>query len=144
MHRLTGAEIVTGPVLARYEAEPPEWVLRGRFFEKRRLPTGTPLHFARTSNVLISSRVDDPAERPFPEAFALNGGDDTYFFKRAHMEGHRIVWSDEARVLEWAPASRMTVPWLLGASSAAATPSASACATWRTLRSGGRSEWPPA
>ena len=113
MQRLTGAEIVTGPVLPRYEEDPPEWILRGRFFEKRRFPTGTPLHFARTSNVLISSRVYDPAERPFPEGFALNGGDDTYFFKRAHMAGHSIVWSDEARVLEWAPASRMTVPWLL-------------------------------
>jgi glycosyltransferase involved in cell wall biosynthesis len=113
VQRATDAEIVTGPVLPRYEETPPEWIERGRFFERRRFATGAELHFARTSNVLISSRVYDPSERPFPEGFALNGGDDTYFFKRAHMAGHRIVWADEARVLEWAPASRMTVPWLL-------------------------------
>lgn len=111
--RASRADVVTGPVLPRFEQPPPEWVVRGGFFERRRHVTGERLHYARTSNVLISSAVYDAAARPFPESFALNGGDDTYFFKKVHLEGGTIVWADDAVVHEDVPATRVDVRWML-------------------------------
>jgi succinoglycan biosynthesis protein ExoM len=107
------ADVVTGTVLPRFENPPPRWALRGRFFERRRFPTGTAIHFARTSNVLIAARLLRSVDRPFSEAMANNGGDDTHFFQRVRLGGGRIVWADEAVVVETVPASRVRARWLI-------------------------------
>lgn len=112
-HRETGADVVTGPVLPVFEEPPPEWVRRGAFFERRRHPHGARIHYARTSNVLITRPLLDRWPGPFETDFALNGGDDTHFFKRAHLAGARIVWSETAIVSEWIPPSRVSARWLL-------------------------------
>jgi succinoglycan biosynthesis protein ExoM len=114
VQRLTGADVVTGAVLAAFEAEPPRWVADGRFFERQRFATGHPMTYARTGNVLIARRVfpaGDPA--PFNEAMAVTGGEDTHFFLRAHLQGCSIVWADDAVTHEAVPTSRVGVRWLL-------------------------------
>ncbi|MGE3139695.1 MAG: glycosyltransferase family 2 protein [Thermoleophilia bacterium] len=111
--RATGADVVTGPVLPVFPTPPPEWVTRGRFFDRRRHRTGEEIHYARTSNVLIARDVYAAHPKPFPESFANNGGDDTYFFMRANLEGRRIVWADDAIVSEEVPASRVDTRWLM-------------------------------
>lgn len=107
------ADVVTGPVLPRFEKVPPAWAVEGKFFERRRFATGTAIHFARTSNVLIAARLLTTLERPFSEALANNGGDDTHFFHRVHLDGGRIVWADEAVVEESVPSSRVRAQWLI-------------------------------
>lgn len=109
----TGADVVTGPVLPRFAEPPPAWVEQGRFFDRPRLPDGAPMHYARTSNVLIGAHVFPPDDAPFAEWFGLSGGDDTHFFLRAHLAGHRIVWADHAIVSEVVPSSRVDVGWLV-------------------------------
>jgi GT2 family glycosyltransferase len=114
VQRAAGADVVTGTVLPMFEEDPPAWALEGRFFERPRFATGQRITYARTSNVLIAARVfpaGDPA--PFNEAMGLSGGDDTHFFLRAWLQGHCIVWADEAVVHELVPASRTTTRWLL-------------------------------
>ena len=113
VQRSSGAGVVTGPVLPRFTAPPPAWVRRGRFFERPRYPSGTPIHYARTSNVLIAADVFPTDDEPFAESFGLSGGEDTHFFLRARLAGHRIVWADEARVVESVPDQRMTTSWLV-------------------------------
>lgn len=114
VQRETEADVVTGTVLPAFEGEPPRWAVEGGFFKRLRHPTGHRLTYARTSNVLIARRVfpeGDPA--PFNEAMGLNGGDDTHFFMRAWLQGHSIVWADDAVVTEEVPSSRVNVRWLL-------------------------------
>ncbi len=111
--RVSGAEIVTGPVFPIFEEEPPAWVREGRFFDRRRHHDGELIHYARTSNVLIAASVWGDDGHPFPESFSNNGGDDTYFFKRAYLAGNRISWSDRAVVDEYVPPSRVDVRWLM-------------------------------
>lgn len=112
VQRRTGADVVTGPVLPRFAAPPPAWAVRGRFYERRRFPTGQRLDYARTSNVLISASILNAHAGPFDVRFGLTGGDDTHFFMRAWLEGARIVWADEAVVTETVPPSRVTVRWI--------------------------------
>ena len=113
VHRRTGAAVVTGPVLPVFEEPPPAWATRGRFFKGGHRPTGQPMKWARTSNVLIAREVFPPGIPPFNEAMGLNGGDDTHFFMRALMHGHDIVWADDAVVTEAVPATRVRPSWLL-------------------------------
>jgi cellulose synthase/poly-beta-1,6-N-acetylglucosamine synthase-like glycosyltransferase len=109
----TRADAVMGPVLPEFETEPPQWVRRGRFFERRRRPTGTPMNYGTTSNVLITMDAFGDDDAPFAEWLGLNGGDDTHFFQRLLLEGRTIVWCDEAEVTETVPPSRVSASWLI-------------------------------
>jgi glycosyltransferase involved in cell wall biosynthesis len=113
VQRQTGASIVTGPVVPVFESSPPAWVTEGAFFHPRRFPTGTPIHYAATGNVLMVRDVFAQHEPAFSESFGLSGGEDTHFFLRARLAGHRIVWADDAPVQETVPVSRVEVRWLV-------------------------------
>src|SRR4051812_24239795 len=95
----SGADIVVGPVVPDFEADPPGWLSRLGYFEPLRYEALTDLHFAYTGNVLIDRRILDTA-RPFREARPELGGSDTHFFMRLSGRGVRIVWAPLARVHE--------------------------------------------
>lgn len=109
----TGADVVTGPVIPLFDEAPPEWVLKGDFYERPRFPTGTRIMYARTSNVLIRGGLLSDPWPPFDERYGITGGEDTHFFMRARLAGAHIVWADEAMVSELVPASRISVNWLV-------------------------------
>jgi succinoglycan biosynthesis protein ExoM len=113
MRGRTGAEIVTGPVVPEFTADAPQWVVDGGFFERPRHADGHDIHYATTSNVLISRSAFAVADPPFNERLGLAGGEDTFFFRQAHLAGKRIVWADKALVRELIPTSRCTASWLL-------------------------------
>lgn len=110
---LHAADVVAGPVPPRFEADPPRWVLRGRFHEPPRHATGTLLPYADTGNVLVRAALFRDFPAPFAPSLALAGGEDTHFFLRVARAGHRIVWADDAVAWEWVPPSRVRLPWLL-------------------------------
>ncbi len=106
------ADVVTGPVLRRFEGDEPPWVVRSRLFEMPRLPTGTVLSVARTGNVLVRRAALRAVDGPFDPRFALTGGEDSHCFQRIHRAGYRIVWADEAIAHEVVPASRLCLSWI--------------------------------
>ena len=110
--RVYDADVVVGPVIPAFDYKPPRWIVRGRFFERPRHLTGTPISYGRTGNVLISRRALARVHGPFAHEFALSGSEDTVLFKRLLRYGARIVWCDEAQVTEINPASR-NLWWLL-------------------------------
>jgi glycosyltransferase involved in cell wall biosynthesis len=112
VQRLSGAAIVTGPVLPLLPTPAPRWARAGGFYERPRHRTGERLDYARTSNVLIAARVFGGHAEPFSPRFVL-GGEDTHFFMRAHRESHAIVWADGARVHESVSGDRVRLGWLL-------------------------------
>lgn len=111
VQRDTGADVVMGPVRPVFAESPPQWVVRGRFFEDPHYPTGTPLHWAKTSNVLVNRVLFESGG--FDPAFGLRGGEDTHFFMRAWLEGRSIVWAAEAFVSETVPPERARTRWLV-------------------------------
>lgn len=107
------ADVVTGPVLPRFEGDVPRWIVKGKFFDRRRYITGTPLVHAFTGNVLIRCEIFSPMEGLFDERMALTGGSDRHFFRRVARAGFKIVWADDAIVHEWIPQSRTCFKWLV-------------------------------
>lgn len=111
--RRTGAAAVVGPVVSRYEVEPDPWVAAGRFFDRRRLPTGTVVDVAATNNLLLDLHQLRRAAVRFDERFGLSGGSDTLFSRALVRRGGRMVWCDEAIVDDVVPAARVTRDWVL-------------------------------
>lgn len=108
-----GADVVTGPVLPRFDVTPPKWAVDGGFFDFPRFSTGTIRDVAFTNNVLVNTSVFTALQTWFDERLQYTGGSDTHFFRRLHLAGYTIVWSDEARVQDCLPASRVTVRWVM-------------------------------
>jgi succinoglycan biosynthesis protein ExoM len=109
----TGAAVVAGPVFPEYEAEPDEWVTAGRFFVRRRMPSGTPLDVAASGNMLLDLPQIAGFGIEFDARFGLLGGSDHLFSRALARRGARMVWCDEAIAFDRVPAARATRKWVL-------------------------------
>lgn len=115
------ADIVFAPVLAEYADGVAQWLRDGRYFERRRLPNGTPVGEtdARSGNALVRKQsLLALCERlaghgPFDESYGRTGGEDSILFRQLAAQGCRAVWCDEAPVYEWIPLERASAAWLL-------------------------------
>ena len=104
---------VVGPVISTYAVEPEAWIVEGGFFNRRRLDTGTEVDVAATNNLLLDLGQLKPMGLRFDPAFGVTGGSDTLFTRQIHQAGGRMVWCDEARVLDVVPSGRLTRRWVL-------------------------------
>ena len=109
-----GVDGVLGPVAPSFEVNPPDWILRGSFFERPNHDTGQVLHWkqTRTGNVLLRRPIFQQTGIWFRPEFGT-GGEDVDFFRRMTGLGHSFVWCREAIVYEHVPASRATRSYLL-------------------------------
>ena len=112
--KLYAADAVLGPVLPQFEVEPPEWLKKGKFFDRPTYPTGRPIAWseARSGNVLFAREILRDLDPPFRPEFAT-AGEDVDFFRRLALKGRRFVWAHEAAVYEHVPAFRCTRRYLL-------------------------------
>lgn len=106
------AEAVAGPVLSEFEGPLDPWIVAGRYFERLRHPSGTPVEVAATNNLLIDRAFVREHRLRFDEAFGLSGGSDSVFTRQLRRAGGRIVWCDEATVTDRVPASRANRAWV--------------------------------
>lgn len=113
VQRTYDADVVGGPVLPHFPQPVPPWIVAGRFFNRRRHPTGQSLTHVFTNNVLFRGRILTDLSLRFNERWALMGCEDRAFFQTIGMAGYRIVWADEATVVEWVPTSRANARWLV-------------------------------
>ncbi|HEU0119609.1 MAG TPA: glycosyltransferase family 2 protein [Bryobacteraceae bacterium] len=105
---------VLGPVIPYFETDPPEWVKKGKFFDRPNPATGRRLNWTecRTGNVLFRRSIIPAGEAPFRAEFG-SGGEDTDFFWRMTADGARFIWNREAPVYELVPAARCRKTFLL-------------------------------
>jgi glycosyltransferase involved in cell wall biosynthesis len=105
---------VLGPVKAHFEQEPPQWLVKGGFYDRPTHPTGflMPWQECRTGNVLFRRSILDAGEPPFRREFGT-GGEDQDFFRRMMQKGHRFAWCDEAVAYEVIPPARWRRRFLL-------------------------------
>jgi len=107
------AACVAGPVVSEFSEDPEPWITAGRFFVRRRLPTGTELTVAATNNLLIDMAQLKRHGVRFDPVFGLSGGSDTLFTRALVRCGAHLVWCDEAIVYDRVPTSRLTREWVL-------------------------------
>lgn len=109
------ADAVLGPVLSRFQQEPPAWVTKGGFFDRPRHPTGHLVQWpeARTGNVLLLRKSMERLDPPFRPQFG-SGGEDVDFFRRLAEQGAVLVWSNDAVTYELVPPYRCTRRFLAG------------------------------
>ena len=112
VQRATGADVVTGPVVAQLPEETPRWI-RSAFTRDRSVPSGRTVPIAETANALVARAVVERIAGPFEPQFGLTGGGDSRFFLRARLGGAKIVWAADAIVEEEVPPSRVRLGWLL-------------------------------
>jgi succinoglycan biosynthesis protein ExoM len=95
------ADGVLGPVLPYYETKPPEWIIKGRFYERPSHKTGTILNWTntRTGNVLLRRDIFDGKNNMFRPEFG-SGGEDKDLFRRLISQGFQFVWCAGAPVYE--------------------------------------------
>lgn len=100
------ADGVIGPVQRHFDEKPPEWIIKGKFYERPSYATGLVIDWTkgRTNNALIKKRIIPPGEEPFRPEFRT--GEDQDFFRRMIQNGHVFVWSAEAVVYELVPPIR--------------------------------------
>nr|WP_255479909.1 glycosyltransferase [Quadrisphaera sp. RL12-1S] len=113
LHASTGAGAVVGPVVSSFPGPLDPWIAAGGFFDRRRLPTGTPVEVAATNNLLLDLHQLARAGTTFDERFGITGGSDTLFTRELHARGVRMLWCDEAVVTDVVPLSRATRSWVL-------------------------------
>jgi glycosyltransferase involved in cell wall biosynthesis len=108
------APVVRGPVIPVFSAGVPLWAETGGFFLRKRYPTGTAVVYCASNNVLIRSDLIRRAGIRFDDHFALTGGEDTLFFLQLREKTDvKIVWCDEAVVMEDIPEERVSVAWIV-------------------------------
>ncbi|TDW29958.1 glycosyltransferase family 2 protein [Cryobacterium psychrophilum] len=112
-YRTSHPAAVVGPVVSRYDTEPSEWIRAGRFFDRRRMPTGTRVSLAATNNLLLDVEQVRGLGVRFDERFGLSGGSDSLFTRQLHARGGSMVWCDDAVVIDVVPAERLTRDWVL-------------------------------
>jgi succinoglycan biosynthesis protein ExoM len=108
-----GVDGVLGPVQPHFEAQPPRWITRGKFYERATYPTGFVIDGAkgRTGNVLLRRSVFRSGQLPFRPEFVT--GEDQDFFRRKIAEGHVFIWCGEAIAYEIVPPSRWKRAYVL-------------------------------
>jgi glycosyltransferase involved in cell wall biosynthesis len=113
-HRYS-ADGVLGPVVPRLPEAAPKWIRRGRFYEFSRLDTGeaVPLNRMRFGNILLRGNRLRQESVPFDPAYGLSTGEDADLLIRLVQKGAKIIWCDEAVVMEPIESTRLSLRWLL-------------------------------
>jgi glycosyltransferase involved in cell wall biosynthesis len=98
---------VLGPVKPHFDVEPPKWLTKAGFYDRRTHETGFVMGWqeARTGNVLIRRQIIDGIKQVFTPEFGA-GGEDQDFFRRMMEKGHVFIWCNEAPAFETVPPHR--------------------------------------
>jgi glycosyltransferase involved in cell wall biosynthesis len=108
-----GVDGVLGPVKAHFDQAPPEWVLKGGFYDRPTYPTGLVIdgRKGRTGNVLLKRQIFTTGTLPFRPEFLT--GEDQDFFRRMIEKGHVFIWCNEALAYEVVPPIRWKRTFML-------------------------------
>jgi len=104
---------VLGPVKRYFDEQPPQWIVKGNFYERPTYPTGLIIDWrkGRTGNVLLKKQLFAGADQPFDPQFRQ--GEDQDFFQRMIELGHVFIWCNEAVAYEVVPPVRWRRSFML-------------------------------
>lgn len=104
---------VAGFVDTHYDGPVDDWIRAGRFFQRVRRATGTPMRAAACGNLLLDLDQLRDLGVAFDERLGLAGGEDTLLTRTLTARGGRIVASADATVIDIVAADRINRRWVL-------------------------------
>src|SRR5438105_1040200 len=109
------AHAVLAPVVPVVPEDAPAWIKRGRFYDFARMTSGelVPLNRMRFGNVIVRGDWLRNEPGPFDVRYGLITGEDADLLIRLVNKGAKVVWDDEAIVLEPVERARLSFRWLL-------------------------------
>jgi glycosyltransferase involved in cell wall biosynthesis len=108
------ADGVLGPVKPHFDQKPPQWIVKGKFYDRPSYPTGLIIDGkkGRTGNVLLKRQLFAAAGvQPFRPQFRT--GEDQDFFSRMIELGYQFIWCHEAMAYEVVPPVRWKRSFML-------------------------------
>jgi glycosyltransferase involved in cell wall biosynthesis len=104
---------VLGAVKPYFDEAAPNWVVKGKFYDRATYPTGFVIDWrkGRTGNVLLTKRILEGHAQPFRSEFLT--GEDQDFFRRMIEKGHVFIWCNEAVAYEIVPPVRCKRTFML-------------------------------
>lgn len=105
--------VLAGPVLPRFEADPPLWITRLGLGVRQQHPDGATVQMVGDGNTLLPLRFTQDIRLRYDHQFAFSGGQDTDLFIRWKKLGGSIYWVERAIVIENVPPSRMTATYAI-------------------------------
>lgn len=102
---------VVGRVVSRFEGAPDPWLIEGGFFRRAHrlgLRTGDTVASAATNNLLLDLAIVGDLGLRFEETLGAAGGEDTRFTLQLTAGHGRIVWCEEAVVVDVVTPERAT------------------------------------
>ena len=109
----SGADIVLGPVQARYPDDAPAWLSRENFHSIKPVWVQGKIVTGYTSNVLFKRAITLQPLLRFQPELGRSGGEDTAFFFALHRAGRSIDYAPEAIITEEVAPERFHFSWLL-------------------------------
>jgi len=108
-----GVDGVLGPVKPHFDDEPPQWVVKGKFYDRPSYPTGFVIDWrkGRTGNVLLKRQLFDPSTQVFSPEFRT--GEDQDLFRILIAKGHVFILCHEAMSFEVVPRARWNYSFML-------------------------------
>jgi len=106
---------VLGPVIPKFVATPPNWILRSNIFDRPDPQTGSIISpkDMRTGNVLLKRNIFKGDQNPFKPELGITGGEDVEFFERMTKGGHKFIWCHEAAAFELIAKERLAIDYHL-------------------------------
>lgn len=112
--RSSGADLVGGPVVRRFEVDPSRGLLRHPLFYSDFAASGEVASLHGTGNCLVRRKVLEALGEPtLDPRFNFLGGGDMDFFTRCRLAGFKSYWNADAVVFETVPAQRMKPMWVM-------------------------------
>lgn len=105
------ADVVVGRVVSKYPENTPEWITKGKFFDRNRRLTGTTVSSCGAGCTLVKSAAIN--NQTFNLEYGLSGGEDSEFFHRMHTKNKKLIYCDEAFVTEEVEPHRLCFKFLL-------------------------------
>jgi hypothetical protein len=111
--RRTGADMVTGPVLAAYPASAPGWLRSDLFYSVTGPAEGAYVDEAVTGNALLRRSTVRDLQLSFDTSLGASGGEDQLFTRTARARGARLWFEPTAVVRESVPLPRLSLRYLV-------------------------------
>ncbi|MEM9754865.1 MAG: glycosyltransferase, partial [Pseudomonadota bacterium] len=108
----TRAQVVLGPVEARYGEDTPSWMRRAALHDTNPVEVGGEIRTGYTCNVLIDRTRPTIRALRFDPSLGRSGGEDTDYFSAIHRIGGTFALAQRARVYEHVPRARASFRWL--------------------------------